>query len=72
MDVEWDQQSGSLLVETDDVSRRVAEPRGDLGSVRADWLHDLASCGDDRVSGWTKEQIKEEIYFVPKERVATI
>jgi hypothetical protein len=23
-------------------------------------------------SGWTKEQIKEEIYFVPKERAVTI
>ncbi len=30
---------------------RVAEPRGDLGCVRTDWLHDLASVGEDRVGG---------------------
>ncbi len=43
--------SGGLLVEADDVSCRVAEPRSDLGRVRADRLHELASVGDDRVKG---------------------
>jgi len=30
------------MVEADHVSSRIAEPRRDLGSVRADWLHDFA------------------------------
>jgi hypothetical protein len=30
-----------LLVEADDVSSGIAEPRGDLGRVHADRLHDL-------------------------------
>jgi hypothetical protein len=39
--------SGRVLVEADHVSSRVAEPRSDLGRIRADWLDDLASVGDD-------------------------
>src|SRR4051812_26651902 len=39
--------SRRLLIEADHVSSRVAEPRGDLGGVRADRLHDLAAVGDD-------------------------
>src|SRR5206468_102307 len=38
-----------LLIEPDHVSCGVAEPGRDLGRVRADWLHDLAAAGDDRV-----------------------
>src|SRR6266849_1778037 len=41
--------SGALLVEADYVSCRVAEPRSDLGRVRADRLHDLAPIGDDHL-----------------------
>src|SRR5205807_1913125 len=34
-----------------DVSCGIAEPRGYLGRVRADWLHELASVGNDGVHG---------------------
>src|ERR1700730_4480684 len=38
-----------LLVKPDHISRRVAEPRSDLGRVSADGLDDLALVGDDHV-----------------------
>src|SRR6267143_1986405 len=40
-----------LLVETDDVPRRIPKPGGNFRSVDADGLHDLASVGYDRVHG---------------------
>ncbi len=40
-----------LLVESNDVAGRVPEPRGDLGRVHADGLHDFASVGDYGVDG---------------------
>src|SRR5712664_3535752 len=43
--------SGGLLVEADHVSSRIAEPRRDLGCVRANRLHDLAPLGYHRVNG---------------------
>src|SRR5882724_6911814 len=42
--------SAGLLVQADHVSSRIAEPRGDLGRVGADWLHDLAPMRDHRVN----------------------
>lgn len=39
-----------LLIQADHVSRRVAEPRSDFGSVSADWLHDLTPAGNDRIN----------------------
>src|SRR6266852_7660956 len=43
--------SGGLLIEADHVSPRIPEPRSNLGRVRADGLHDLATIGDDSVNG---------------------
>ena len=40
-----------MLVEADHVPSRIAEPRRDLRSVRADRLNDLASMGYHRVNG---------------------
>src|SRR5258708_15162801 len=48
----WEQESRRLLVETDHVSTRIAETRGDLGRVRADGLHDRAAVGDDGLHGY--------------------
>jgi len=42
--------SGGVLVEADHVSARIAEPRRDLGGVRANGLHDLAAMGYNRVN----------------------
>src|ERR1700686_3944145 len=39
--------SGTLLVETDDVSSRIAESGRDLRRIASDRLHDFASIGDD-------------------------
>src|SRR5260370_30682043 len=43
--------SMTLLVQTYHVSCWVAEPRRDLGRVRADRLHDFASVGGDGIKG---------------------
>jgi hypothetical protein len=43
--------SGGFLVEANHVSCRIAKPRCDLGSVRTNRLHNLASLGDDHVEG---------------------
>src|SRR5258708_11344754 len=48
----WEQESRRLLVETDHVSTRIAEARGDLGRVGADGLHDRAAVGDDGLHGY--------------------
>ena len=40
-----------LLIEADNVSRRVAESRGYLGRIRSDRLHELASLSNDGVNG---------------------
>ena len=37
-----------FLIETKDISRGIAKPRRDLGSICADWLHDLASTSEDQ------------------------
>ena len=44
-------RSGRFLVKPDDVPARVPEPRGDLRSVRADRLYNLAPVGGDRLNG---------------------
>src|SRR5579862_9532638 len=36
-----------ILVQAPDIADGVGEPRGDLGRVRADGLHDRAAVGDD-------------------------
>src|SRR6266540_2732210 len=41
----------SLLIETEDIPCGIAKPRSNLGSIRADRLHDLASVSDDGVDG---------------------
>ena len=40
-----------LLVQTYHISCWVAEPRSDLGRIRADRLHDFTTIGDDGVEG---------------------
>src|SRR5882762_11600015 len=55
--------SGRLLVKADHVSSRIAEPRCDLGRVRADRLDDLAPLGYHRVNrrGYTvHHDVKQE------------
>src|SRR5437660_12629012 len=39
------------LIEADHVSSRIPEPRRNVGRVRADRLHDLATVGDDGING---------------------
>src|SRR5437773_7466008 len=38
-----------MLIEADHVSSRVAEPRRDLGRIRADRLHNFTAQGDNRL-----------------------
>ena len=42
---------GRVLVEADDVSARIAEPRCNFGRIRADRLNDLAAMGYHRING---------------------
>src|SRR5580704_2042920 len=41
----------TVLVDAQHISRRIAKLRGNLGRIRADGLHDLASVLDDQVYG---------------------
>src|SRR5215510_16158058 len=53
----------ALLIDADDVSSGVTEPRRDLRRVAADGLHDFASVGDNLVNGGghtINHNVKEE------------